>query len=119
MFRIRLAAVVGAGMLTLAAIAPVAAAPAATLPVTASVVSQSCLNGDFVQVTLQASSPTPAAFAWDFTNNGSIDTRFSTNPTVTATYPDETAVTARVIARDQAGNRGTDAVSFTTMRCGG
>jgi hypothetical protein len=122
MLRKNLATMMGAGMVLLGTLTPMvasAAAPAAALPVTASVVDQKCLNGDTVQVTLMAVSATPAVYAWDFTNNGSIDTRPRAQATVMANYPDERTFTARVVAGDAAGNRGADTVTFTTMRCGG
>ena len=58
----------------------VLAAPAAqALTVTAFVVKQVCLNGDVVQVTLSATvSPAqPAKYRWDFTNNGTFDTKLT------------------------------------------
>jgi hypothetical protein len=81
------------------------------------VVKQSCLNGDFVQVTLSATvQPTqPAKYRWDFTNNGS----FSSNPTVTHTYRDERRITARVRAVNANGVVAFDTVTFTTRRCTG
>ena len=85
--------------------------------VTGVVVSQRCLSGDFVLVTLTATATDPAAFAWDFTNNGSFDSMPSTNPTVRHVYPDETNVTARVGAINQARETDVDLVSFATLRC--
>src|SRR3982750_288620 len=77
------------------------AAPAAqALTANAFVVRQSCLNGDFVQVTLSATvQPNQAVkYRWDFNNDGIFDTVASSNPTVTHRYPDERRVTARVLA---------------------
>lgn len=104
--------------LTLSAIA----APAAqALTVNAFVVKQSCLNGDFVKVTLSATvQPNqPVKYRWDFTNNGTLDTVASSNPTVTHNYPDERRFTARVVAVNANGVRAVDTVTFTTRRCSG
>lgn len=98
------------------------AAPAAqALTVTAFVVKQSCLNGDFVQVTLSATvQPNQQAkFRWDFNNDGVFDTVASSNPTVTHRYLDEKRVTARVRAVNASGAKALDTVTFTTIRCGG
>src|SRR6476469_1920666 len=64
--------VAGLGLMLSALAAPAVQA----LTVTAFVVKQTCLNGDFVQVTLSATvSPAqPAKYRWDFTNNGTFDT---------------------------------------------
>src|SRR4051794_5446994 len=104
MLRQRLVTMMGGGMVVLGTLTPLAASaapeavPIATLPVTASVVKQTCVNGDSVQVTLTASSTFPAVFAWDFTNSGTIDTRPRAQATVMTTYPDERTITARVVA---------------------
>src|SRR5437870_609944 len=68
------------------------------LTANAFVVKQSCLNNDFVQVTLSATvQPNqPARYQWDFNNDGRFDTALSTNPTINHRYLDETRVTARV-----------------------
>lgn len=98
---------------------PVFAAPT-SLTVEAVVVSQACLGGDRVQVTLQAqavSSVKSVGFRWDTNNNGRFDTRWSSNPIVTAIYPDEVLVTARVRARNGAGESAQDTVTFSTLRC--
>ena len=66
-----------------------APANAQTLTVTGFVVEQECLSGDFVAVTLSAtaeSTSSPVGFRWDFTNNGTFDTRLRTNPTVPKIY---------------------------------
>jgi uncharacterized protein (DUF58 family) len=98
------------------------AAPAAqALTVTAFVVKQSCVNGDVVAVTLSATVQpnVQVKYRWDFTNNGTLDTIASTNPTVTHRYPDETRITARVVAIRPNGTRASDTVTFTTKRCTG
>ena len=89
--------------------------------VTAFVVKQTCLNGDFVQVTLSATvQPNqPAKYRWDFTNNGTFDTPLSSVPKVTHTYPDGTRITARVRAVDANGKIAFDTVTFTTKLCTG
>jgi uncharacterized protein (DUF58 family) len=100
----------------------VMAAPAAqALTVTAFVVSQSCVSGDVVAVKLSATVQ-PNVFVryrWDFTNNGTLDTTANSNPTVVHRYPDETRITARVVAIRPDGTRASDTVTFTTRRCGG
>jgi hypothetical protein len=92
-----------------------------TLNVTAIVVDQECVGpgGDFVRVTLSGtgtSSSTPR-FAWDFENNGSIDTGALARPRVTHIYPDEINVTAELFARNAEGDMDSDLVSFSTLRC--
>jgi len=106
------------GVLVIAVIAAVPAAAAPQLTVTAFVQDQMCQGGDNVQVTLSATSDNPQTrFAWDFTNNGSRDTAFSTNPTVMTTYPDEVQRTAKVFAKSIDGERASDTVTFQTLRC--
>jgi uncharacterized protein (DUF58 family) len=98
------------------------AAPAAqALTVTAFVVKQVCLNGDFVNVTLSATvQPNQTVkYRWDFTNNGTFDTVASSNPTVTHAYPDERRFTARVRAVNATGVVAFDTVTFTTRKCSG
>ena len=100
----------------------VMAAPAAqALTVNAFVVSQTCVNGDIVSVKLSATVQpnVQVKYRWDFTNNGSLDTIASPNPTVTHRYPDETRITALVVAIRPDGTRASDTVTFTTRRCGG
>jgi hypothetical protein len=89
--------------------------------VTAFVVKQTCLNGDFVQVTLSATvQPNqPAKYRWDFTNNGTFDTALSSIPKVTHTYPDGRRITARVRAVNAQGTVRFDTVTFTTKLCTG
>jgi uncharacterized protein (DUF58 family) len=98
------------------------AAPGAqALTVNAFVVRQSCINGDVVAVTLSATVQpnVVVTYRWDFTNNGSLDTAVSRNPTVTHRYLDERRITARVVATTANGMRRVDFVTFTTRRCGG
>lgn len=100
----------------------VMSAPAAqALTVNAFVVKQTCVNGDVVAVTLSATVQpnVQVKYRWDFTNNGTLDTMASTNPTVTHRYPDERRITARVVAVSATGARASDTVTFTTKRCGG
>jgi hypothetical protein len=110
-----------ATMLALAA-GPAVARPAVptSLALTASVVSQSCQWGDFVNVTLSAiaeSSSDVLGYKWDFTNDGRLDTRVLSDPTIVHRYPDEINVTARVVAKNAEGNRASDTVAFATIRC--
>jgi uncharacterized protein (DUF58 family) len=108
----------GLGLMLYAMAAPGAQA----LTVNAFVVRQVCINGDVVAVTLSATvQPNVAVtYRWDFTNNGTLDTAASRNPTVTHQYPDERRITARVVATNIAnGVRAVDTVTFTTRRCGG
>lgn len=100
----------------------VMSAPAAqALTVNAFVVKQTCVNGDVVAVTLSATVQpnVQVKYRWDFTNNGTLDTMASTNPTVTHRYPDKRRITARVVAVSATGARASDTVTFTTKRCGG
>jgi uncharacterized protein (DUF58 family) len=106
----------------LAVVLGIMAAPGAqALTVNAFVVRQSCINGDFVAVTLSATVQprVVVTYRWDFTNNGTLDTAASRNPTVTHRYPDERRITARVVATTANGMRAVDTVTFTTRRCGG
>ena len=109
--------VAGLGLMLSALAAPAAQA----LTVTAFVVKQSCVNGDVVAVTLSATVQpnVQVKYRWDFTNNGTLDTIASTNPTVTHRYPDETRITARVVAIRLNGTKASDTVTFTTRRCTG
>lgn len=109
--------VAGLGLMLSALAAPAAQA----LTVTAFVVKQSCVNGDVVAVTLSATVQpnVQVKYRWDFTNNGTLDTIASTNPTVTHRYPDERRITARVVAIRPNGTRVSDTVTFTTRRCSG
>jgi uncharacterized protein (DUF58 family) len=106
----------------LAVVLGIMAAPGAqALTVNAFVVRQSCINGDVVAVTLSATVQprVVVTYRWDFTNNGTLDTAASRNPTVTHRYPDERRITARVVATTANGMRAVDTVTFTTRRCGG
>jgi PKD domain len=124
MRRSSLAAVLAVSISVIAlAAGPAAARPAApsTLTLTASVANQQCQGGDFVNVTLTAtadSSSQVLGYKWDFTNDGRLDTRVLSDPTITHRYPDEINVTARVVAKNAEGNTASDTVSFATMRCG-
>lgn len=105
---------------TVAGIAPALATPNA-LQVTAVFVSAQCQGGDFanVQLTAQSSGGTGTVmYRWDWTNNGSFDTRPLSNPAVSHLYGDELTVTARVGARDSTGAITTDTIQFSTPRCG-
>jgi uncharacterized protein (DUF58 family) len=107
----------GLGLMLYAMAAPAAQA----LTVNAFVVRQVCINGDVVAVTLSATVQprVVVTYRWDFTNNGTLDTAASRNPTVTHRYPDERRITARVVATTANGMRAVDTVTFTTRRCGG
>ncbi len=105
-----------------AVIIGIMATPAAqALTVNAFVVKQTCINGDVVQVTLSATVQpnVQVRYRWDFTNNGSLDTTATTNPTVNHRYPDERRITARVVATTANGTKASDTVTFTTRKCGG
>ena len=93
--------------------------PAATT-LTASVVSQQCQGGDGANVTLTAVLSPPHSgvlYAWDFDNDGVFDTAPDANPTLTHFYPDEVVVTATVAVMKGVRTRGTDPVTFETIRC--
>jgi uncharacterized protein (DUF58 family) len=107
----------GLGLMLYAMAAPGAQA----LTVNAFVVRQVCINGDVVAVTLSATVQPiqPVKYRWDFTNNGTLDTLASSNPTVTHRYPDERRFTARVVAVNARGVRAVDTVTFITRRCTG
>ena len=114
---------IGAAALSLILIAVAAPSaftePAATT-LTASVVSQVCQGGDGANVTLTAVlSPnrTGVLYAWDFDNDGIFDTVADANPTVTHLYPDEVVVTATVAVMKGGRTRGTDSITFQTVRC--
>jgi uncharacterized protein (DUF58 family) len=119
----RLATVVAVslGLLALAAGPSVArAATPSSLTLTASVVSQNCQGGDFVNVRLTAtadSSSQVLGYRWDFTNDGRFDTRVLSSATINHRYLDEINVTAKVMAKNAEGNIASDTVSFATLRC--
>jgi uncharacterized protein (DUF58 family) len=94
---------------------------AQALTVHAFVVSQSCVTGGDVAVKLSATvrPNVPVTYRWDFTNNGSLDTVASRNPTVTHVYNDQMRFTARVVARTATGLRASNTVTFTTKCCVG
>ena len=96
-------------------------AQAQALTVTAFVVRQSCVIGGDAAVTLSATvRPNVAVtYRWDFTNNGTLDTRPSRNPTVTHVYNDEIRVTARVVATTANGMHASKTVTFMTKCCVG
>jgi uncharacterized protein (DUF58 family) len=103
----------------IAGASPAMAAPRA-LQVTAVFVSAQCQGGDFanVKLTAQTSGSTgDVMYKWDWTNNGSFDTRALQNPSVQHLYGDELTVTARVGARDSTGATATDTIQFSTPRC--
>jgi hypothetical protein len=124
MRKTRLAGLLAASATVLALTAgPAVARPAAptSLTLAASVVSQTCQGGDFVKVTLTAlaeSSSQVLGYKWDFTNDGRLDTRVLSNPTIDHLYPDEINVTARVVAKNAEGDRASDTITFATLRCG-
>jgi hypothetical protein len=116
----KLVSIVFVVAVVMAAALPAFAAAPESLTVTASVMDQTCISNDRVQVTLTAvadSSSQPVRFTWDSTNNGSFDTPASTDPTVTFTYPDEVNRTARVGAKNPERNKAMDTVTFQTLRC--
>jgi hypothetical protein len=113
----------GAAVLSLAltgvAVTSGFAEPAATT-LTASVVSQQCQGGDRVNVTLTAVLSPPRSgvtYAWDFDGDGVLDTAPDANPTVNAFYPDEFVVTPTVSVMKRGRTRGSDSVTFETIRC--
>lgn len=87
--------------------------------ITAILIEERCLSGDVVEVTLSGmgNSTSPAQFAWDFTNNGSIDTGALSNPRVVTTYTDEVNITAELFARNEEGEMDSDTITFATLRC--
>ena len=108
------------GLILIGVAAPSALTQPLRVVLTASVMDQQCAGGNGVNVTLTAtlSPPKPGAtFVWDFDNDGVFDTQPSADPTVIHLYPDEVRVTAT--ARVMKGNqvKGTDSVSFRTIRC--
>ena len=96
-------------------------AQAQALTVTAFVVRQSCVIGGDAAVTLSATvQPNVAVtYRWDFTNNGTLDTRPNRNPTVTHVYNDQMRFTARVVATTTNGMHASKTVAFTTKCCVG
>ena len=99
---------------------PAQAQSTAPLTVTAMVENQVCLSKDFVQVTFSATATSdsqPVGFKWDFNNDGRPDTRLSTDPTATQVFPDESAVTTKIVALNKAGERAQDSISFATLKC--
>src|SRR4029453_14452896 len=90
-----------------------------TLNITAILIEEECLGGDFVNVTLSGmgNSSSPVEFAWDFENNGSIDTGALSNPRVQHSYPDEVHVTPKLFARNDEGQMVSDTITFGTLNC--
>ncbi len=104
--------------LVLAAVAAPNASSAPTL--TASVADQQCRGGDGVNVTLTATlspSRSGVTYAWDLNNDGVLDTAASADPTVVTSYPDEVSVTATVFVMKNGRTKGSDSVTFRTLRC--
>lgn len=92
-----------------------------SLTVTAFVENQVCMGGDFVQVTFSAtatSTSNPVGFRWDFNNDGRFDTPRNTDSIGVRIYPDESRITSRVGAINQAGETAQNRIRFTTMECG-
>jgi hypothetical protein len=92
---------------------------ATTATLTAVVQDQQCQGGNEVNVTLTAildRHPHGVQYQWDFDNDGVFDTPLSPDPTVTHLYPDETNVTAVVLAV-KGRRHATDSVTFSTLRC--
>jgi hypothetical protein len=87
--------------------------------ITAILIEEQCLGGDLVNVTLSGmgNSSSPAEFAWDFENNGSIDTGILSNPRVEHVYPDEVNITAKLFARNDEGQMDSDTITFGTLNC--
>lgn len=114
---------IGAALLSLiltgVAVTSSFAAPA-RVTLTASVVSQACNGGNDVNVVLTAvlSPNKPGVlYAWDFNGDGILDTAADANPTVTAVYTDEVVATATVFVMKGARTKGSDSITFQTVRC--
>jgi PKD domain len=58
-----------------------------------------------------------ATYKWDFDNEGVFDTQPSSDPTVTHVYPDEVRVTATVAVMKGNQVKGSNSVTFNTLRC--
>lgn len=114
---------IGAAALSLMMIgmtAPSAFTEPAAPTLTASVVSQQCQGGNGVNVTLTAIlSPNRSGvlYAWDFDNDGVLDTVPDANPTVTTLYPDEMVETATVAVIRNGRTKLSDSITFQTLRC--
>lgn len=90
------------------------------ISITAVLVDQQCQGGDNVRVTLSATGQSdnrPVKFRWDFNNDGRFDTGVMNGPKVVTLYTDEVTRTARIAARDAAGDIAEDTVTFQTLRC--
>jgi PKD repeat protein len=114
---------IGAAALTLTLIgvaAPRAFTQTDAPTLTASVVSQQCQGGNGVNVTFTAvlSPNRPGVlYAWDFNNDGVLDTVPDANPTVTTLYPDESVEIATVSVIKNNRTRLSDSITFQTVRC--
>ncbi len=108
------------GLILVGLAAPSALTQPLRVILTADVMDQQCAGGNGVNVTLTATLSPPksgATFKWDFDNDGVFDTQPSADPTVTHLYPDEVRVTATVAVMKGNQVKGTDSVSFSTLRC--
>jgi len=114
---------IGAAVLSLILVgvaAPSAFTEPAATTLTSSVVSQQCQGGNGVNVSLTAVLSPPRSgvlYAWDLDNDGIFETTPDANPTVTHLYPDEMVVTATVAVMKGGRTRGTDSITFQTVRC--
>ncbi len=118
--RIKLIGAVVLSLVLIGVAAPQAFTEPAAPTLTANLVSQRCQGGDGVNVTLTAVlSPARSGvlYAWDFNNDGVLDTAPDANPTVSNVYPDEEVVTASVSVIKGNRTRGSDSLTFQTLRC--
>ncbi len=118
--RIKLIGTAVLSLILIGVAAPSAFTEPAATTLTASVVSQQCQGGNDVNVSLTAVlSPnrTGVLYAWDLNNDGIFETVPDANPTVTVLYPDETVVTASVAVMRSGRTKGTDSITFQTIRC--
>ena len=118
--RIKLIGTAALSLILIGVAAPSAFTEPAAPTLTASVVSQQCQGGNGVNVSLTAVlSPDRRGvlYAWDLNNDGIFETVPDANPTVTAFYPDEVVVTATVAVMRNGRTKGTDSVTFETVRC--
>ncbi|MEO8439758.1 MAG: PKD domain-containing protein [Spartobacteria bacterium] len=110
----------GAAALSLILMAVAAPNALTRTTLTATVAGQQCQGGDGVSVTLTATLSPPRSgvtYAWDFNNDGVLDTSPSTDPTVSTVYPDEVQATATVSVMKNGRTKGSDSVTFQTLRC--
>lgn len=118
--RIKLLGAAALSLVLVGMVAPDALTEPAATTLTASVVSQQCQGGNGVNVTLTAVlSPNRSGvlYAWDFNNDGVLDTVPDANPTVVQFYPDEVVATASVSVIKGNRTRGSDSITFQTLRC--